>query len=259
MTPSPTPSPEFESFEALGWPIAGDAAGVARSIAEGRAIDLDNPREVALPALSEHVTDGSQDAAGRIVVTEMEPQLVLSHASVPTVVLSPPTLVVGMGCNAGVEAAELRRHLEHVLAEQLLTRGSVAALASVDTKVDEPGLLALAAELEVPLLTYSSEALAQRAVPTPSSVVEEASGTPSVAEAAVLAAGADLVVPKHVAGRSTVAVGRFPHVASDAGSVEAGSSGDAPPEDTMGTSADGAAADDTSVDGAAADGTSGAR
>lgn len=239
MTAAPTPnspSPEFETFDAIGWPVAGDAAGVARSIAEGRPVDLDNPRGVPLPAFPDTVTDGSEDATGRVVVTEMEPQLVLSHASVPTVVLSPPTLIVGMGCNAGVEVDELRTHLDRALAEQLLTRGSVAAIASLDTKADEPGLLALASEMGLPLLTYPSEALADQNVPTPSDVVAEVTGTPSVAEAAVVAAGAELIVPKHVASLSTVAVGRLPQPTSGAGS-----------------------SDDSSSDGSAADGTSGAR
>lgn len=60
MTAAPTPnspSPEFETFDAIGWPVAGDAAGVARSIAEGRPVDLDNPRGVPLPAFPDTVTE----------------------------------------------------------------------------------------------------------------------------------------------------------------------------------------------------------
>jgi cobalt-precorrin 5A hydrolase / precorrin-3B C17-methyltransferase len=47
-------------------------------------------------------------------------------------------------------------------------------------------------------------------VPNPSPVVRDAVGTPSVAEASVLASGAELVVEKRKSGMATVAVGRLP-------------------------------------------------
>ena len=54
---------------------------------------------------------------------------------------------------------------------------------------------------------FPSRLLAAQDAPHPSAVVRSAVGTASVAEAAVLAAGATLVVPKTVLGRCTVAVG----------------------------------------------------
>nr|WP_284303673.1 cobalamin biosynthesis protein [Mobilicoccus caccae] len=62
----------------------------------------------------------------------------------------------------------------------------------------------------MPLRTHPAEVL--RALEVPSAGLSpdaaEAVGTPSVAEAAVLAEGAELVVPKHVRPGSTVAIGR---------------------------------------------------
>jgi cobalt-precorrin 5A hydrolase/precorrin-3B C17-methyltransferase len=46
--------------------------------------------------------------------------------------------------------------------------------------------------------------------PNPSSVVESAVGTPSVAEASVLASGAELLVEKRKSENATVAIGRLP-------------------------------------------------
>ncbi|MEI4927576.1 cobalamin biosynthesis protein, partial [Klebsiella pneumoniae] len=72
-------------------------------------------------------------------------------------------------------------------------------------------LLALAARLQAKVRAFSAMQLAGVDVPSPSEIVEEAVGTPSVAEAAaLLAAGreAQLVVAKAVRARATVAVAR---------------------------------------------------
>jgi cobalamin biosynthesis protein CbiG len=58
---------------------------------------------------------------------------------------------------------------------------------------------------------YPASTLSAREVPHPSRRVGAAVGTPSVAEAAVLATGARLVVPKTARGRCTVAIGRYEH------------------------------------------------
>jgi cobalt-precorrin 5A hydrolase/precorrin-3B C17-methyltransferase len=62
----------------------------------------------------------------------------------------------------------------------------------------------------VPLRFHTAEALSRMAVPNPSSVVKDAVGTPSVAEASVLASGAELLLEKRKSELATVAVGRLP-------------------------------------------------
>jgi cobalt-precorrin 5A hydrolase / precorrin-3B C17-methyltransferase len=62
----------------------------------------------------------------------------------------------------------------------------------------------------VPLRFHAAEALSRMAVPNPSSVVKDAVGTPSVAEASVLASGAELLLEKRKSELATVAVGRLP-------------------------------------------------
>jgi cobalt-precorrin 5A hydrolase / precorrin-3B C17-methyltransferase len=72
----------------------------------------------------------------------------------------------------------------------------VAELATVDAKADEPGIVGAAQRLGVPLVTHAAERLAKIAVPNPSGAPLAAVGTPSVAEAAALAGGGELLVPK---------------------------------------------------------------
>ncbi|MDX3240244.1 cobalamin biosynthesis protein, partial [Streptomyces sp. ME03-5709C] len=69
-------------------------------------------------------------------------------------------VVVGVGASRGVAAAEVLALVHRVLAEAGVPVASVTALASVDAKAGEPGLVAAAARLGVPLVTYDARSLA---------------------------------------------------------------------------------------------------
>jgi cobalt-precorrin 5A hydrolase / precorrin-3B C17-methyltransferase len=128
----------------------------------------------------------------------------------PAVVYRPPSLVAGVGCSRGVRAEEILGLLYRSLEEAGLSAKSVASLASVEAKSDEAGLLEAAGKLGVPLRFQAAQELSAIEVPNPSSVVNDAVGTPSVAEASVLASGAKLLSDKRKSGMATVAVGRLP-------------------------------------------------
>ena len=91
-----------------------------------------------------------------------------------------------------------------------LSLGSVHALATVDAKADEAGLFEAAETLGVPFVTHPAGELATVAVPNPSAAAQQAVGTPSVAEAAALIGGQELLVPKRKSAMATVAVSRRP-------------------------------------------------
>ncbi|MGX1884084.1 precorrin-3B C(17)-methyltransferase [Streptomyces sp. NPDC055287] len=112
------------------------------------------------------------------------------------VVLRPPSLVVGVGASKGVSVDEVFGLVEETLADAGLSERSVAALATVDAKAEEAGIVGAAARLGVPLRTYAAEELARIDVPNPSGAPLAAVGTPSVAEAAALVGGGELLVPK---------------------------------------------------------------
>jgi cobalt-precorrin 5A hydrolase len=129
------------------------------------------------------------------------------------VVYRPRTLVVGLGCDKLTPSDLVARGLRTLLAKHNLSPKSVARIATIDLKRDEPALNALG----LPMVTYSARELDAVPVPTPSETVKRHVGTRGVAEpAALLAAGGGaLVVPKQVytemgAGRSlTLAVARL--------------------------------------------------
>jgi cobalt-precorrin 5A hydrolase/precorrin-3B C17-methyltransferase len=130
-------------------------------------------------------------------------------------VYRPPSLVVGVGASRGVPAEELDALIDAALAGAGLAAASVRAVATVDVKADEVGILAVAERRGWPLVTYPAGELAGEEVPNPSAVVLAAVGTPSVAEAAAQRAARDagraarLVAPKRASAMATVAVARL--------------------------------------------------
>ncbi|MEU6487036.1 cobalamin biosynthesis protein [Streptomyces sp. NPDC046887] len=128
-------------------------------------------------------------------------------------------LFVGVGARRGVTAAEVLELVAEALAGAGRAVSGVLALATAEEKAAEPGIAEAAEHLGVALLPFPVRELAPIAVPNPSAEVAAALGTPSVAEAAALAAAAaeargpaavELLVPKRVSrsGRVTCAVAR---------------------------------------------------
>ncbi|MFH8894005.1 Rv2231c family pyridoxal phosphate-dependent protein CobC [Streptomyces sp. NPDC017949] len=115
-------------------------------------------------------------------------------------------LVVGVGGRAGVSVAEVCALIEETLRGAGLTVEAVAALATVEAKTTEPGIVGAAERFGVPLVGHPAEQLARISVPHPSGAVREAAGTGSVAEAAALAGGGELLVPKRRSMAATCAV-----------------------------------------------------
>jgi precorrin-4 C11-methyltransferase/precorrin-6x reductase len=113
----------------------------------------------------------------------------------------PRSLVLGVGCERGISVAALEEGIDRFLADARLARASVRTLASIDVKVDEAAILAVAEKHGWETRFFSSDELARVSeIPNPSPVVEKCVGTPGVAEpAALLASGAArLLVEKQI-------------------------------------------------------------
>ncbi|MFI9066133.1 Rv2231c family pyridoxal phosphate-dependent protein CobC [Streptomyces sp. NPDC053429] len=115
-------------------------------------------------------------------------------------------LVVGVGGRAGVSVAEVCALVEETLRGAGLAADAVTALATVEPKTKEAGIAGAAKRFGVPLLGYPAEKLAGIPVPHPSDAARDAAGTASVAEAAALAGGGELLVPKRRSVAATCAV-----------------------------------------------------
>ncbi|MNF78302.1 MULTISPECIES: cobalamin biosynthesis protein [unclassified Pseudomonas] len=100
-----------------------------------------------------------------------------------------PTLVVGLGCQRGCPASTLRALLDQALEAHHIQLQAIKALASIDLKRDEPGLIELAAQLGLPMTYFSSEQLAgyHPQLSHHSEIAFERTGCYGVAESAALA------------------------------------------------------------------------
>ncbi|VVO67412.1 Cobalt-precorrin-5A hydrolase [Pseudomonas fluorescens] len=126
-----------------------------------------------------------------------------------------PTLVVGLGCQRGCPVSTLRALLDQALQAHRIELRQVKALASIDLKREEPGLIELAAQLELPLMYFSSEQLAgyQPQLSHRSDIAFERTGCYGVAESAALAlaeqlaqAPAKLLISRQKYAQATLAL-----------------------------------------------------
>lgn len=122
--------------------------------------------------------------------------------------LIPPALCLGVGCRKGVSAVDILALAREACAEGDLDFRAVGCLASAEIKAAEPGLLAVARELEVPLHTFNAEELAPYPPRELSAKAMHAVGLPGVCEPAARAAagGGPLLMGKRVKGPVTLAV-----------------------------------------------------
>ena len=200
--------PALDSLgDRLGLRLEGDSdlASVGAALVSGEKVNFVTDRRWPLGPLPENVVRTDEWEAPLILISDR-----LVETPRPAVVFRPPSLVAGVGCSRGVDAEEILELLLRSLAQAELTEKSVAALASIDVKRDEAGLLQAAEKLDVPIHFHPAEALSVVEAPNPSELVRDAVGTPSVAEAAVVSSGAELVLEKRKSANATVAIGRLP-------------------------------------------------
>ncbi len=207
--------------------VNGEPVGVFQDAGERDWHAGPLPEHVIHFASVEHLLAASPRAA--IVITDRVIAGLAGRAGV--VVYRPRSLVVGVGCSRGASCDEIGRLVDATLRDAGLSVVSVRAVATVELKRDEPGLVAFARERDIPLRCFSAEQLnAAPGQETPSEVVRAAVGTRGVCEpAALLTAGAGrLLVPKRKSRNVTVAVARtalpFAAASPDDLPVAAGSS-----------------------------------
>jgi cobalt-precorrin 5A hydrolase/precorrin-3B C17-methyltransferase len=136
--------------------------------------------------------------------------LVTPHAKRSAdLIYHPKILVAGVGCERNCPPTELIELISTSLAEAGCTANSLAAIASLDIKEDEPAIHEAARDFGVPARFYSREDLLahQNALPTPSAEVHAEIGLFGVAEAAALAGTGTLLLPKRKSQRATCAIG----------------------------------------------------
>ena len=178
--------------------MAVDPAGMSPE----EVAKLQPPKEVKLiswkDAQAEHAVD--------VWITEKEPQEYRK-----TLILSPKTTVLGMGCRKNKSYNEIKQMVEMLISNGKVDADDIYALASVDVKEKESGLQELAQHLRVPFVVFSAGEL--KKVPgdfTTSAFVSQTVGVDNVCERAAVAAadGGGLLIHKQAMDGLTIAVAK---------------------------------------------------
>lgn len=124
--------------------------------------------------------------------------------------LRPKRYVVGMGCRKNKDTEELLGFYQETLEQAMVEPGEVYALASIDKKRDEPGLLAISERMRIPFFTYTAEELNRVGACVHSSEFVKAQvGVDNVCERAALAgceANGTLIYEKQAFDGMTIAI-----------------------------------------------------
>jgi cobalamin biosynthesis protein CbiG len=156
---------------------------------------------VAFPALS---CNGSGDTAERIRLTGMS-EITIDETR---------RHVLGLGCERRAPDSEVMALAVEALRAAGISGAELAAVASIDSRAQEPAILAVAAHFSVPVVFFDAVRLEKETprLRNPSEIVFARVGCHGVAEAAALAAigeAAELVLGKIKSRHATAAVARI--------------------------------------------------
>lgn len=168
-------------------------AGVSGALVNGAKVKLYCPYPIC-GTLPDNVVFDSNPAACNVMITNRH-----ETCAKDTLTLRPKNLILGAGCRKGKPYADIITALEQFLAECGYARESISAIASIDLKAEEEGLIGLGKTLGVPFETFTAAELEPYDnTEGASAFVKEITGVYSVSEAAAIcrSRGGKTLVPK---------------------------------------------------------------
>ncbi|MEQ9667206.1 precorrin-3B C(17)-methyltransferase [Coleofasciculus sp. G2-EDA-02] len=181
----------------FGWQRGeGDWTGVSAAVARGERVEV--IQEVGSTLWQQHLPPGhpfvfdggeetvdSNSANARIWISFTQRRF-SPDSDLPKIQWHPRVLWVGIGCERGTSRELIETAIIQTCQRYHLAVDAIAGIATIDIKADEVGLVEFCQARDLPLRTFPAEVLRSVNVPTPSTVVNQEVGTPSVAEAAAL-------------------------------------------------------------------------
>jgi cobalt-precorrin 5A hydrolase len=170
--------------------------------------DRELPENLKIYPSIEEAIKAKPQAALLITDRLMEPheEVLLENG----VLYRPKSIVLGIGCNRGTSMAEIEQVIDETLAEMKLSKKSVKAVASINLKKNEAGLLELTSKYNWPFVTYTPEELNETPMQNPSDTVFKYTGAYGVSEPASMryANAKELLLEKKKSGNVTISIAR---------------------------------------------------
>ncbi len=186
-------------------------AGETVKVATEWAIDGESPKGVEVEELH-------RSLEGELKPLRHAPDILITNKRdaaklYPEALLAvPKNIVLGAGCKRNVLPVNFELLLTQVLGELDLLEDSIDAVASIDIKKDEPGLLAFCTVHDWPLITFSAARLREvEGNFTASFFVRNVTGVDNVCErSAKLLSGGELIKEKTTGSEVTLAAAERP-------------------------------------------------
>ncbi len=201
--------PAIDTFGlTYGWRKGeGDWTGVMAAIAKQETVQV--IQETGSILWQEHLpakhpfsfgfadTQAEAQPQGRIWISSTKRKFA-PQGDFPKVQWHPKVLWLGIGCERGTSRELIEQAIDETCRTYHLASEAIAGIASIDLKADEKGIVEVCQRRNLVFKTFDAQHLNQVDVPTPSKVVQQEVGTPSVAEAAAILAGENLLVSKQI-------------------------------------------------------------
>jgi cobalt-precorrin 5A hydrolase len=133
----------------------------------------------------------------------------IDKVSRETLILRPPVLAVGIGCNRGTSQKDIQEFMFSVLDKEKLSVSSIYRFGTTSVKKDEKGLLQLSEKMKIKIDFYDNETLnSVKTIKNPSRMVQKHLGVKSVCEASAILSSnnGELIVTKQKNKDVTIAV-----------------------------------------------------
>lgn len=200
----------------VGWTVANPdmMKPITAALLAGEKVALEIEAGDGSWPPAEAFSEPSESTKLRVLVTASTEELANADH---TLVVHPPVLTLGVGCERHAPAGGLTEFVRKELAEAGLAADAIAAIGSIDIKADEPAMHDLAKALSKPFRVFDAATLEQQTprLANPSDVVFSETGCHGVAEGSALTLSGEkgeLVLPKRKDAKHTMAVARAPKV-----------------------------------------------
>ncbi len=178
-----------------------DAKKITAMMLEGRKIKLESELKLKL----DYYNISDEEYAGVVLVSSLN----LIPQNVSCCILRPRNLNVGLGCRRGKSMAEILEAIAEVFDRNNLSQRSIKAVATVNIKADEQGIIDACRQLGCDMKVFERASIAGiEAAFQPSEFVRSRLGISSVCEPCACLAGGSLIVNKTIINGITIAVSR---------------------------------------------------